>query len=321
MSIQKNWRNLLKYPWFGPLCALLLTYGLFCILSPDTFILSSNLIMMARQTVVVAIAAVGMTLVIVQGGIDLSVGSAVALTTVVLASLLRAGQGPILSATLSILTCTLFGWITGVLITRLRVTPFIITLGGMSIMRGLAKGIAAEQKIDANPMGLDLLLSQPRSGWLLFPAGVWIALFIAAFFGFVLTYTRFGRHVIAVGSNEQAARVSGISVGRVRVLSYTLAAFLTGIAGVMEFSTLTVGDPTDSIGLELEVIAAVVIGGGSLSGGEGSIRGSLIGALLMTVIKTGATHLGLPNWVQEIVTGGIIVTAVLLDRVRRSKPN
>lgn len=318
MKILKNW---LKYPWFGPLIALLLTYGLFCILSPDTFILSSNLVMMARQTVVVSIAAVGMTLIIVQGGIDLSVGSAVALTTVVLASLLRAGQGPILSATASILACTLLGWITGVLITKLRVTPFIITLGGMSIMRGLAKGIAAEQKIDANPKGLDILLGAPKYEWLIFPAGVWIALFIAALFGFILSYTRFGRHVIAVGSNEQAARVCGIEVTRVRVWVYTLAAFLTGIAGVMEFSTLTVGDPTDSIGLELEVIAAVVIGGGSLSGGEGSIRGSLIGAMLMTVIKTGATHLGLPNWVQEIVTGGIIVTAVLLDRARRSKPS
>jgi ribose transport system permease protein len=132
-----------------------------------------------------------------------------------------------------------------------------------------------------------------------------------------LHYTVFGRHVVAIGSNAQTARLCGVPVDRVTVLVYALAGAMTGIAGVLEFSTLTVGDPTDSMGLELEAIAAVVIGGASLSGGQGSIAGAMIGALLMTVIKTGCTHVGLPNWVQEILTGVIIVVAVGIDRVRR----
>jgi ribose transport system permease protein len=206
----------------------------------------------------------------------------------------------------------------GLLITRLEVTPFIITLGGMTVLRGLAKGLANEQKIDVDPQGLDELLAPPL-GWITLPPGVWIALVVAAGAAVLLAATRFGRHVFAVGSNVHTARLCGVNVSRVRLMVYTLAAALTGLAGVMEFSTLTVGDPTDSYGLELEVIAAVVIGGGSLSGGEGSIRGSLIGAALMTVIRTGGTHLGLPNWVQEIVTGGVIVAAVALDRVRRRR--
>jgi ribose transport system permease protein len=273
---------------------------------------------MLRQTVVVAIAAVGMTVVMVHGGIDLSVGSGVARTTVVIASCLRAGLGPAASSAAGVAASGAAGLVMGLLITRLRVTPFIITLGGMSVLRGLAKGIADEQKIDADPRGLDALMA-PTASWAVFPPGVWLTLVLAVLAGLGLVYTRFGKHVFAVGSNEQTARLCGVQVSRVRVLVYTLAALLTGVAGVIEFSTLTVGDPTDSFGLELEVIAAVVIGGGSLSGGEGSIRGSLIGALLMTVIKTGGTHLGLPNWVQEIVTGGIIVAAVAFDRLRRNR--
>jgi len=311
-------KELLRRPWVGPLVALVVVYALFCALSPDTFIGTSNLTTMLRQTVVVAIASVGMTVVMIHGGIDLSVGSGVALTTVVVASCLRAGLGPVSSSAAGIAASTAAGMVMGLFITRLRVTPFIITLGGMSILRGLAKGIADEQKIDADPKGLDALMA-PTTSWTVFPPGVWIALLLALVVGLALVYTRFGKHVFAVGSNEQTARLCGVQVSRVRVLVYTLAAMLTGVAGIMELSTLTVGDPTDSFGLELEVIAAVVIGGGSLAGGEGSIRGSLIGALLMTVIKTGGTHLGLPNWVQEIVTGGIIVAAVAFDRLRRGR--
>ena len=185
----------------------------------------------------------------------------------------------------------------------------------MSILRGAAKGLANEQKIDVDPHGLDVLLTAPERG--LFPPGVWIAIAIAILATLTLRSTRFGRYVFAVGSNEATARLCGIDVNLVRVAVYALAGLLAGVAGLMEFSTLTVGDPTDSIGLELEVIAAVVIGGASLAGGEGTIAGSMVGALLMTVIKTGGTHLGLPNWVQEIATGAIILVAVAVDRARR----
>jgi ribose transport system permease protein len=134
----------------------------------------------------------------------------------------------------------------------------------------------------------------------------------------VLSYTKLGRHAVAVGSNELTARLCGVPVSRVRLTIYALGGLLAGLAGILEFSTLTVGDPTDSVGLELEAIAAVVIGGGSLSGGQGSVAGTLIGALLLTVIKAGCTHMGMPNWIQEILTGAIIIIAMTLDRIRQA---
>jgi ribose/xylose/arabinose/galactoside ABC-type transport system permease subunit len=312
----------LKRPWVGPLLALLAVYTLFAVLRPDTFAGAINLETMLRQTVVVAIAAVGMTLIIVQGGIDLSIGSIVALTTVVIAQALRAGFGPVQAAALGIVGGALCGLVNGALVAGMRITPFIVTLGTMSLLRGAAKGFADEQKVDAEPAGLDELMAvlPDDLSWMLLPAGVWCALIVAGLAVVLLGYTRLGRHIVAIGSSEQTARLCGVPVGRVTVIVYAVAGLLGGLAGVMEFSTLTVGDPTDSIGLELEVIAAVVIGGGSLSGGQGSIAGSLIGALLMTVIKTGSTHVGLPNWVQEILTGVIIVVAVGLDRLRHKKP-
>jgi ribose transport system permease protein len=154
---------------------------------------------------------------------------------------------------------------------------------------------------------------------MLFPWGVWISLAIAIAVAFLLRTTKAGRHVYAVGSNEATARLCGIRTGLVKASVYVAAGLLAGWAGVMELSKLTMGDPTTSAGLELKVIAAVVIGGGSLTGGEGSIAGSVVGALLMTVIETGCTNVGLPNWVQEIVTGVIIVVAVGLDRFRHAK--
>jgi ribose/xylose/arabinose/galactoside ABC-type transport system permease subunit len=314
-------RLTLHYPWIGPFIALIVVYALFAALRPDSFATTDTLSTMARQTVVVAITAVGMTLIIVLGGIDLSVGSAVALATVVLASLLKVGAGVAASCLGAVAFACACGALNGFLITRLRVAPFIVTLGAMSVLRGAAKGIAKDQKIDVDAHGLDALLSALPEGkrFFLMPAGVWIAIVVAALTAALLRYTRFGRHVFAIGSNEQTARMCGIPVERVKISVYALAAALSGLAGVMEFSTLTVGDPTGSAGLELEVIAAVVIGGGSLSGGEGSILGALVGAFLMTIIKTGCTSVGLANWVEEIVTGIIIVVAVALDRARHAR--
>ncbi|HEY3493887.1 MAG TPA: ABC transporter permease [Polyangiaceae bacterium] len=306
-------KGLFAHAWVGPLVALLLVYALFAALAPDTFAGGLNLTTMLRQTAVVAITSLGMTYVILLGGIDLSVGSAVALTSVVVAYALRSGSSPVSAAALGLLVPALCGALNGGLVARLKITPFIVTLGSMSVLRGVAKGIAGEQKIDADPRGLDALMA--GQGFL--SPGVFIALGLAIASAVVLHFTVFGRHVVAIGSNAQTARLCGVPVDRVTLLVYALAGALTGVAGVLEYSTLTVGDPTDSIGLELEAIAAVVIGGGSLAGGQGSIAGAMIGALLMTVIKTGCTHVGLPNWVQEILTGGIIVVAVGIDRLRK----
>ena len=315
-------RRLLAVPWLGPMVALVFVYLLFALLVPETFARSANLVTMARQTVVVGIAAVGMTMVIIAGGIDLSVGSSVALATVVIARVLNAGAGPFAAVSVGMAVGALAGTLVGAAIAFGRITPFVVSLGAMTILRGAAKGLANEQKIDADTRGLDALLGvlPEELSFMIFPPGVWIFVALAAVFVGVLRYARFGRHVFAIGSNERTARLCGVRVEAVKIGVYALSGLLAGLAGVMEFATLTVGDPTDSIGLELEVIAAAVIGGASLLGGEGSIVGSVVGASLMTVIKTGSTHLGLPNWVEEVVTGVIIVTAVALDRLRHRRP-
>ncbi len=300
--------------WLGPLVAVIVVYAVFAVLTPDTFLRTQNLLTMARQTVVVAICALGMTMVIVTGGIDLSTGSLVALTTVVIARILRSGYSPAVAVLAALAVAAAVGACIGTLVGRFKMMPFVVTLGAMTILRGGAKGLAEEQKIDCDTKGLERLLSADISA-----PGIWIALALAIAVALLLGYTRFGRHVFAVGSNEAAARLCGIDPGRVKILVYTLSSFLFGVAGLMELSTLTVGDPTDSIGLELDVIAAVVIGGGSLVGGEGSIVGAVLGALLMTVIKTGAVHRGMPSWTQEIATGAIIVMAVAIDRARHAR--
>jgi ribose transport system permease protein len=296
--------------WLVPLVALAVVTIVFSIAAPSTFPRFETLATMLRQTVVVGILAVGMTFVVLTGGIDLSVGSAVAFTTVVIALALRGHVGAVPAAACGIFAATLAGAAQGTLVAKARIAPFIATLFGMTVLRGAAKGLAKEQKIDVDAAGIDALLAAGS----LFAPGVWIllAIFLAA--AVVLRRTRFGRHVIAVGSSEATSRLAGIDVGRVRILVYALSGCLAGIAGVMEFGTLTLGDPTDSVGLELSVIAAVVVGGTALSGGEGGVLGSLVGALLMTVIRTGANHTGIPNWVQEILTGFIIVGAAMGER-------
>jgi ribose/xylose/arabinose/galactoside ABC-type transport system permease subunit len=259
-----------------------------------------------------------MTLVIISGGIDLSVGSTIALGTVVVAWLLdRASAPPLVAGLGGVAAGALVGAAIGLVVTRLRIVPFIVTLGMMLIVRGAAKGIAGEQKIDAPLTWLNDLLAATRS-WQ-WPAGVWTMVVLAVAVAALLRYTVLGRHIFAVGSNEQTARLCGVRVPRVKLLVYTISGALAGLAGLMQFSRLTVGDPTVAMGKELDVIAAVVIGGGSLSGGEGSVLGSIIGALIMTVIRSGCSQMGLPNWVQEIVTGIIIVIAVALDRLRHRR--
>lgn len=315
-SNRGNWLNR-----SGAVIGLLLVFGLFALLAPESFSSVRNLETIARQTAIVGIAALGMTLVIISAGIDLSVGSLIALTTVVIAGLLQQGANPFAAALGGILAASLCGLVNGLLITRLKVVPFIVTLGTLLLVRGVAKGIAGEQKIDAPLTWLnDLLAALPASkSWLLVPLGVWLMAVLALIVAGALRYLRFGRQVYAVGSNENTARLSGVNISRVKALVYTLSGFFAGIAGLMQFSRLTVGDPTVAVGLELDVIAAVVIGGGSLSGGEGSVLGTIIGALIMTVIRSGCSQMGLPNWVQEIVTGAIIVLAVALDRLRHRR--
>jgi ribose transport system permease protein len=308
---------MIRFGEAGVLAGLVLVAFLFAFLIGAQFLSAANLELMARQTAIVAVAALGMTMVIVAGGIDLSVGSVIALSTVVTALFLRDGYWPAVAAGGAVVAGAACGLMNGVLITSLRVVPFIVTLGTMLLLRGAAKGLSDERRLEAPITWLNGLLRSVRSGdGLLLPWGIWIVLLLAVVVAITLQYTRFGRHLFAIGSNERTARLCGVRIERRKIAVYTLAGALAGLAGVMEFSRLSVGDPTVAVGAELGVIAAVIIGGGSLSGGKGTVAGTLAGAAIMTVIQIGCSQHGLPNWVQEIVTGTIIVFAVALDRLR-----
>jgi ribose transport system permease protein len=304
---------------FGPVFGLVFVILLFGSLRPAAFLNWDNAQLILVQTAVVGTAALGMTLIIIAGGIDLSVGSNIALCTVVIGTLLHNGKSPIVAGLGGIVCGSLCGLLIGVLITRLKLSPFIISLGMWGAVRGLAKGVAKETMVTAPDTWLNGLLTalSPERRWMLFPPGVWMMLVLAILVSLVLRNTRFGRHIFAIGSNEQTARLCGVPVERTKLLIYTVGAMFAGIAGVLQFSYLTVGDPTTANGYELSAIAAVVIGGASLAGGQGSVFGTIIGALIMTSVGVGCTKMDLPNWVQEIVTGAIIIFAVLLDRLRR----
>lgn len=299
---------------FGPLGGLVAVVALFALLRFDTFVTGDNFAIILQQTAVIGVAALGMTIVIIAGGIDLSVGSIIALGTVAIAQLLQRGWGPLPAALGGIGVAALCGALSGLLITRLRLLPFVVTLGMMGALRGAAKGLAHEQPVYPDETWLNGLMQLGRSG---LPTGVWLMLVLAGLVALALRFTRFGRHVFAVGSNELTARLCGVPVERVKLGVYVLGGAFAGLAAVLQFAYLTGGDPTTAAGLELNIIAAVVIGGASLAGGQGTVTGTLVGALIMSVVANGCTKLGLSNWVQEIVTGGIIIAAVLLDYVRR----
>jgi ribose transport system permease protein len=302
----------------GPFAGLLVVIGLFGLLEPDSFLTVYNFQTIAAQTVIVGLGAIGMTFVIVSGGIDLSVGASIALSSVITALLLQHGASAFLAAACGVGAGALLGLVNGGLITRLSVVPFIVTLGSMGVARGLAKYLAGEQKVDAPAGALAAIMAKaPTPAWLLVAPGTWAMLLLAGLMAFVLRRSVFGLHTYAIGSNEATARLCGIRVARVKLAIYGVAGAFAGLAGVLQFARLTVGDPTTAIGKELDVIAAVVIGGASLSGGVGGILGSMLGAFLMSVLANGCTLTGVPNYVQEILIGVIIVVAVAVDRLRQ----
>jgi ribose transport system permease protein len=305
----------------GPFLGLVVVIVIFALMtdSPSQYLSIRNFRIVVAQTVIVALGAIGMTMIIVSAGIDLSVGSAIALTGVVTALVLRAGMSPILAVLAGVIAGGLVGVVNGLAITRLKVIPFIATLGTLGIARGVAKWIADQQTVNVPETWVnDLAVTVPRPEWLVVAPGVWLTLLLAVAAAFMLRRTIFGRHVFAIGSNEAAARACGISVDAMKVAIYGLAGLLFGLSGVMQMSRLRQGDPTVAIGTELDVIAAVVIGGGSLNGGVGTILGSMIGATIMAVLRNGSQQMGWPNYIQEIIIGAIIVIAVALDRVRTS---
>jgi ribose/xylose/arabinose/galactoside ABC-type transport system permease subunit len=321
-----------KIAMSGPLIGLALVIVLFTVtchmLDIPGFATFYNAKTILTQTVIVGTAALGMTFVVISGGIDLSVGSQVALCTVVTATLLNILGGsadttslgtviPLLAALGGIGACALCGVANGLLVSKLKIVPFIVTLGMMQIARGVAKWVGNETTVMTPPNWLqDLMAVDPEPRWLVFAPGVWIMLVLLVAAAVSLRYTVFGRYTFAIGSNEQTARLCGVNVELRRILIYTLCGIMTGVAGVMQYGNLNVGDPTAAKGMELDIIAAVVIGGGSLNGGEGGALGTLVGALIMAVLRNGCNMVGIPNYVQDIIIGTIIIGAVAIDQLK-----
>lgn len=317
VNLLKSWLTKL-----GPFLGLALVIFTFAALSgsPERFLSPFNLRIVLSQTVIVALGAIGMTVIIISSGIDLSVGSTIALTGVVTALGLRAGYPPLAAVVAGIIVGAVIGLINGLAITRLRVVPFIATLGMLGIARGTAKWLGEQQTVNVPQTWVnDLAVTFPTPAWLLLAPGIWLTILLAIVMAVVLRNTVFGRRVFATGSNEAAARACGIPTDRLKVEIYALAGLFFGLAGVMQMSRLRQGDPTVAVGAELDIIASVVIGGGSLNGGEGSILGSIIGALIMAFLRNGCQQMGWPNYVQEIIIGIIIVVAVAIDRFRSAR--
>ncbi|HTD86901.1 MAG TPA: ABC transporter permease, partial [Candidatus Binatia bacterium] len=273
----------------------------------------ANLVIVLTQTVIVAIGALGMTMIIVSGGIDLSVGSAIALTSVLGAVMIREGISLPWVGAATVLAGGCIGLVNGSLIAAFRLMPFIVTLGMLGIARGMAKWVAQNQTVNFPESPIGKVMNTPMFGESMPPWGVGITILLAILMTTVMRQTIFGRYIFAIGSNEATARLCGIRTRRIKLLIYMLAGLFFGLAGLMQLSRLRQGDPTAAAGLELDMIAAVVIGGASLSGGTGSILGSMIGALTMAVLRVGSQYMDWPTYMQEIIIGILIVLAVALD--------
>ncbi len=320
----------------GPLLALLLVIAFFAVADwlqggVGNFVSVGSVRLVGVQSVKVGVAALGMTLIIISGGIDLSAGTAAALSGCVAAYALQQGFGIHAAIGFSILSGAACGLLNGTLISMLRLIPFIITLGTMTIFLGIGKSIAKDGGTIRPPTGsipswMDRMVTQfPEPMWVAWPLlpnfgwGVWMVLGLAIVVSLVLYQTVFGRHLFAIGSSEPTARLCGVAVTRTKLMIYTLAGAFIGLAGVVDLARLGKGDATAGLGLELEIIAAVVIGGGSLAGGRGSVFGTICGVLIVRVINQGGTALGLENQVENILLGVIIIAAVAVDRFRQQR--
>jgi ribose/xylose/arabinose/galactoside ABC-type transport system permease subunit len=292
----------------------LLIFGVVLSLASPRFLTPGNLINVVRQTSVNGIIAVGMTLVILSGGIDLSVGSILALTGVVAASLVTSGQAPPLAMFSALALGFALGALNGMAVAYLRIPPFIATLGMMTIARGLALSYTQGRPITGFPDAFRWL----GAGWVgPFPVPVLVMALVFGFGGILLQFTVWGEHLLAIGNNPTAARAAGIPVAQRLVLTYALSGGLAALAGLILIGRLDSAPPTLGIGYEFDAIAAVVIGGTSLAGGEGWLGGTLIGALLIGMLNNGINLLNIPSFYEQVFKGGVIAIALLLHRLLR----
>ncbi|WP_342045080.1 ABC transporter permease [Bacillus sp. OTU530] len=297
---------------YSTIVILVLMSVVLSVLTPN-FLEVNNLLNVLKQISIIAILAAGMTFVILTGGIDLSVGSTVALSGVISVMLSQQGVNAIIAMAAGVAVGVAAGFVNGYLTAKVKLPAFIVTLGSFTYIRGLAYVISA---------GYPIVLTDPlfkffgAGGIVGIPTPIFIMAFIYVITFFVLKYTMFGRHVYAIGGNEEAASLTGIKVGATLIKVYVISGLLSGLAGVVLAGRLYSGQPTAGVGFELDAIAAVILGGTSFTGGVGKIQGTIIGALIMGVLSNGLTLLDVSYYWQLVIKGAVIILAVLLDRLR-----
>ena len=302
---------------FGIVIILLSMCVILTIAVGDKFLSSDNLISVIRQFSFIAIMAIGQSLVIMTGGIDLSVGSIFAFSSVIgCIVMVRTGQGIVAGLIIGLAVGAAFGVLNGLFITRLRLPPFISTLGTMSIARGLAFGVTGGFPVSKLPESFKFI-GQGYVGSV--PAPVIILIILTIIFGVFLHKAIIGRRIYAIGGNEEAARLSGIRVERIKILVYTICGAMAALSGLMTAGRLGVAQSTAGNGYEMDAIAAVIIGGASLSGGVGNIAGPVLGAAIMQVLRNGLVLTGVSAYWQQAVLGAVIIIAVAFDKLRQGK--
>jgi ribose transport system permease protein len=298
-----------------PFLSLIVLFVALAIASPH-FLTETNLSSVVRQTAVINIMSLGMTIIIIAGGIDLSVGAILAMSGVIGAMAMQWGLPIPVGILIGILTGLFWGFVNGILTTRLRIAPFIVTLGTLGIIRGLTLIITNGLPVHGVPQGFSFLGEGNLLG---VPFVLWVLVVCALATHVILEHTRLGRYAYAIGSNPDAAVYAGVPVGFDTTTLYALGGMLTGLAGMIEASRLMTGQPAAGNGYELQAIAAVVIGGGSLHGGEGSVVGTLIGAFIMGLLSNGSDLLGVSPYLQQAIIGAVIILAVTVDELRKRR--
>ena len=298
-----------------PFLTLIVLFVALTIASPN-FFTSTNLSSVVRQTAVINIMALGMTMIMITGGIDLSVGAILAMGGVVGTMAMEKGFSIPTGVLVGSITGLACGLANGLMITQLRVQPFIVTLGTLGIFRGTTLIITNGLPVHQIPQQFSYMGEGNLLG---VPFVLWILVACAIVTHILLEHTRLGRYTFAIGSNREAAVYAGIPVKFHTTAVYAIGGMLTGLAGMIEASRLMTGQPTAGQGYELQAIAAVVIGGGSLQGGEGSVMGTLVGAFIMGLLSNGSDLLGVSPYLQQAIIGAVIILAVTLDEVRKRR--
>ncbi|MDX1963384.1 MAG: ABC transporter permease [Pirellulales bacterium] len=323
------WGNLRNKLWsaLGPLLALVVVVAVFALANQmqpggGTFLRYRNFQSITNETAQLTVAALGMTLIIIAGGIDLSAGSIIALSSMVLALALQRDWPPSVAIAAAVLTGGLAGAGNGLLVSALRIVPFIVTLGTMTLYLGISKLLVPEGASEVLPgveqvpaAFADFVATEPPAGWPISPS-VCGAVLLAVLIGTLMRFTVLGRYIYAIGSNEPASILSGVPVPFWKILIYALGGMCFGLAGVYLFAEFGKGIPTAGQGMELAIITAVVVGGTSLSGGRGTVLGTVCGAAIMAVVGSGCVQLGLENRLRDIISGGIVIGAVAVDQWR-----